>query len=102
YRWGGGGGECFLSHLGCLGRARCADLPLAHCKTTVCPLLQVHVDMVLMIAIRTGAEHRGKATASVAAHPFAEVLGDLRVGQANTPPVSEPDQANIKSVRPAM
>jgi len=81
---------------------RIAYLPLAHRKATARPFLEIHVDMVLVVAIRTGAKHRRKALARVPSQPFAEVPCDLRIGQANAPSISQPDRANIKGVRPAM
>jgi hypothetical protein len=77
-------------------------LPLAHRKATARTLLQIHVNMILVIAIRARAEHCREALTCVPSHPLAKVSGDMRVGQANTPSVSQPDQADIDGVRFAM
>src|SRR5882672_7543673 len=78
---------------------RIEHLPLAHRKTTARALLQVHVNMILVIAIRARTEHSGEALTRVPSHPLAKVSCDMRVGQTNTPSVSQPDQADIESVR---
>src|SRR5438093_8786602 len=58
---------------------RIAHLPLAHSEAAVRPLLQVHVHMILVIAVRAGTEHRGEASACVLSHSFAKIPCDLRI-----------------------
>jgi hypothetical protein len=75
---------------------------LAHRKTTARPLLQIHVNMVLVVAVRARAEHCRKALTRIPFHPLAKISCDMLVGQSDTPSVSQPDQADIEGVRFAM
>src|SRR6266545_1340145 len=81
---------------------RIEHLPLAHRKTTARALLQIHVNMVLVVAVRARAEHCREALTRIPSHPLAKVPCDMLVGQTNTPSVSQPYQADIDGVRFAM
>ena len=60
------------------------------------------MNVILVVAVRGRTEHRREPLTRISSHPLAKVSCDMRVGQANTPSVSELEQADIEGVRFAM
>jgi len=59
---------------------------------------QVHMDVIFVIPIGTGAEHRGEPPARALLQAHAKFLGYAWIGQPNQLAVGEPDGADVKRV----
>src|SRR5436190_19223648 len=79
-----------------------AHVPLAHRKSAAWALAQIHVDMVLVIAVRARAKHRGEAAAGASSYAFTKVTWNMRIGQGHELAVREPQGADIERIGLAM
>src|ERR1700722_12737895 len=82
-------------------RGGLADVPMAYAIAAVA-FRQVHVDVLLVVAVRTGAEYRHEARAGARPHALAKLARARRVGRMNGPAVGKPDRANVERIRLAV
>src|SRR5919198_6203287 len=81
--------------------ARFAHVPLAHAAAPAA-LGQVHVNVILVITVGTGAQDGGETGTRVFPQPFAEVLGHVRIGQLHHCASGEFERADVERVRSAV
>src|SRR5882757_7155229 len=61
-------------------------------------LPQVHMDVVLVIAIRAGAEDCGEAPARALSRDFAKVSRNVWIGQSKVLPVDQPQRMDVERI----
>ena len=78
-----------------------ANVPLAH-PVAAAALDQVHVHVVLVVAVGARTQHGGEARAGRLLQALANVLGDARAGQLDELAVGELERAHVERIRLAM
>ena len=63
---------------------------------------EIEMDVLLVIAVRAGAEHRGKARAGARPDCLAPILGDIHIGQSDRLAVGELERAHVERVGAAV
>src|SRR5215510_3583232 len=76
---------------------RIANVPLAHAMAAGA-LGEIHMHVILVIAVGAGAEHGGEARAHSLAHAQAIVLRYLRIGQLHHGAVGKLERAHVERV----
>ena len=75
-----------------------AHVPLAHRAIARAAFHEIHVDVVLVIAVGTGAQHRREAGAHALLPALAEILRHMNVGRVDGLAVDQRDRAHVDRV----
>src|SRR5712691_7747516 len=78
--------------------ARLAHVPLAH-TVAAAALGEIHVNVVLVVAVGAGAEHGGEARTGRLAQAFTKLFGHLGICQSHQRAVDELDRAHVERIR---